>query len=142
MKLYGFFSFRLQNQFSSFLSLASLPQWSPICVLQIPRRCSRLLPPPSTLTRWLNYLFLPMVGPHLGKQLPDLRHSVDISRSRILPVLTTDNLNLRGYYMAHFDFSNCQVVQYFQDHFFSFYRRQRFGRVTLNLIFGDLSNTL
>ena len=87
--------FRLQNRFThSFL--ASLPQWGPIWLLQIPRRCSRLLSPSSTLARWLNCLFLPMVGPHLGKQLPDLCHSVDTPRSCILHMLTANNHNLRG----------------------------------------------
>ena len=108
-----YFSFRLQNQFF-ILSLARISQWSPFWPLQIPRRCSRLLPASSTLTRWLTCLFLPMVGPHLGKIPPDLCHSVDPPRHRILHLFTTDNHNLRGYRIAHFEKSKCQVGQYLQ----------------------------
>ena len=126
MKLYGKSHSIVRSKFLM-PSLASIPQWSPIRLLQISRRCSRLLPPSSTLTRGLTCLFLPRVGPHLGELLLDLRHSFDTVRSRILLVYTTDNLNLRGYHIAHFD----------KVHTIPFYRRQGFGRVTWITLQGD-----
>jgi hypothetical protein len=76
-----------------------------------------------------------MVCPYVGKQPTDIHHPIDTRRSRILPMFTTDNHHLRGYHIAHFDKSSCQVGQHFQGHVITSFcqRQRRFGRVIFEI---------